>query len=141
MTPDKLKEIEAEAAERYPAKFDREYKHYTQRDTYISCAKEYEQRLEEKEIEIAELKSALQAEEFSRQLSTPPASDDWVKVEDGLPEIPPPYYEDGLKIKPLSINIIVWDGMDVFEESYYEEVDLSELRITHWRYLPTPPQP
>lgn len=66
----------------------------------------------------------------------------WVKVEDGLPEIPPPYFENGLKLTPLGCRVIVYDSVskEVYEANYYDgHFDDNNPDITHWRPLPTPP--
>ena len=66
----------------------------------------------------------------------------WVKVEDGLPEIPPPYFENGLKLTPLGCRVIVYDSVskEVYEANYYDgHFDDNNPDITHWQPLPTPP--
>lgn len=71
LSPETVSRIEREAEEKFPTE-----KGWNVMDTsnisraaYLSAATIYEGRLEEKEIEIADLKSALQAEEFAHQLS------------------------------------------------------------------------
>jgi hypothetical protein len=62
----------------------------------------------------------------------------WTRVEDGLPELPPPYIEDGAKITPITSRCIVYDGESVYEESYDED-GFNNHYITHWMPLPTKP--
>lgn len=68
-----------------------------------------------------------------------PEGDGWVSVEDRLPAIPPPYYEDGCKITPTGVQILVYDSLEnyVYEDSYSGE--FSNSYITHWQPLPSPP--
>lgn len=73
LSPETLTRIEREAKEAYPEEL---LIPFYQRKGYISCAKEYEAKLmdmktsyERLNVEIADLKSALQAEEFSHSLS------------------------------------------------------------------------
>ena len=80
------------------------------------------------------------AEFLLASLSSPGSG--WVKVEDGLPEIPPPYFENGLKLTPLGCRVIVYDSVskEVYEAKYYDgHFDDNNPDITHWQPLPTPP--
>jgi len=80
------------------------------------------------------------AEFLLASLSSPGSG--WVKVEDGLPEIPPPYFENGLKLTPLGCRVIVYDSVskEVYEANYYDgHFDDNNPDITHWQPLPTPP--
>lgn len=74
-------------------------------------------------------------------LSTTSKVDDdgWIRVEDRLPELPPPYWEDGYKMKPITDIAIVYNGEDVYQE-FYDKNGFKDKEITHWRYLPTPPK-
>jgi hypothetical protein len=55
--------------------------------------------------------------------------------------IPEPYFDNELQsmVHPVTINVLVSDGKDVFEKSY----GITEWgqEITHWRYMPAPPIP
>jgi len=64
--------------------------------------------------------------------------EEWISVEDRLPELPPPYYEEGSKITPITSRCIVYDGESVYEESYDED-GFSSHYVTHWMKLPSPP--
>lgn len=79
---------------------------------------------------------------FCASLSSPGRG--WVKVEDGLPKIPPPYFENGVKLTPLSCRVIVYDSVlkEVYEADYYDgRFDNNNPDITYWQPLPTPPNP
>lgn len=65
--------------------------------------------------------------------------ENWIKANERLPELPPPYYEDGVKFTPLTSAAIVYDGEDVFTSSYDKDGFMIE-GITHWMPLPKPPE-
>lgn len=70
--------------------------------------------------------------------------DGWIRVEDRLPEIPPPYEEHGVKCVPLDTRVIVYDCIsnEVFEEWYSKKSGFNNnTDITHWQPLPEPPKP
>lgn len=64
--------------------------------------------------------------------------DGWVDVNDRLPELPPPYKEDGALITPITSRCIVWDEESVYEESF-DKNGFDNKDITHWRCFPQPP--
>lgn len=47
----------------------------------------------------------------------------WISVDDRLPEVPPPYFDEkwGNMVEPISVRVIVWDGEDVYEEFYNKD--------------------
>lgn len=63
----------------------------------------------------------------------------WVNVSDRYPEIPPKYYDkdDECYKTPINVNVLVWDGEDVYEKSF--GIIVWDKDITHWMPLPTPP--
>jgi hypothetical protein len=58
------------------------------------------------------------------------AVDEWISVEDGLPELPPPYYEDGMLCSPLTRTAIVFDGESVYTDSY-DKNGFNSTFVTH----------
>jgi hypothetical protein len=66
--------------------------------------------------------------------------DGWVKVSERLPELPKPYRSEyGFMAVPVTSVAIVFDGENVFEESY-DENGFKDKSITHWMPLPAKPK-
>lgn len=85
--------------------------------------------------------------EYIASLPSKISGEDWVKVEDGLPEVKKPVVDYNLHRsdwvlasngKDIFVDLAAWDG-----ESWFTSGDPHpETRITHWRYLPpAPPKP
>ena len=76
--------------------------------------------------------------------STTPSvkADGWVSVEDGLPEIPPPYYDKDNEVhKPIQGEVWCFDGSEVYEDWFY--FNSKPVGCTHWKYkeaIPSPPK-
>jgi hypothetical protein len=69
-------------------------------------------------------------------------ADGWVSVEDGLPEIPPPYYDKDNEVhKPIQVEVWCFDGSEVYEDWFY--FNSKPVGCTHWKYkeaIPSPPK-
>lgn len=74
-------------------------------------------------------------------------NNEWISVDERLPEIPPKFYdkEGGYWVTPLSVQIICFNGEDVFEGTYHNTEKFSSTYftkedVTHWMVLPSPPK-
>jgi len=82
--------------------------------------------------------------EWLETLATTPSvkAEGWVSVEDGLPEIPPPYYDKDNEVhKPIQGEVWCFDGSEVYEDWFY--FNSKPVGCTHWKYkeaIPSPPK-
>ena len=68
------------------------------------------------------------------------AAKEWISVEKELPKLSPPYFEDGMKLTPVTETCLVYDGESVYAD-FFSEDGFRNKYITHWMPLPKPPQP
>lgn len=66
--------------------------------------------------------------------------DGWVSVAKELPKLSPSYKEDGVTFTPVVESCLVFDGENVYEDTYDKD-GFDNKRVTHWRPLPSPPKP
>jgi hypothetical protein len=83
-----------------------------------------------------------ECKKFIEPASPSVKADGWVSVEDGLPEIPPPYYDKDNEVhKPIQGEVWCFDGSEVYEDWFY--FNSKPVGCTHWKYkeaIPSPPK-
>lgn len=66
----------------------------------------------------------------------------WIDVKKRLPKLKP-YREDGVKITPITKNVIIYDAVEnaVIDSSYSKARGFDGNKdVTHWMNYPKPPK-